>query len=55
MKEKEKEALGEKGKKEWRLVDQLEKEVLEEKEDLEAVTDAPISVSGGAPTAENSI
>ena len=26
-----------------------------EKEDLEAVTDAPISVSGGAPTAENSI
>ena len=31
------------------------REAVVEKEDLEAVTDAPISVSGGAPTAENSI
>ena len=30
-------------------------EAIVAKEDLEAVTDAPISVSGGAPTAENSI
>ena len=31
------------------------REAIVAKEDLEAVTDAPISVSGGAPTAENSI